>query len=91
MACKDCPFKIENTLKYKVNIYDDVKEKNRGKAHYCHTNKKYATICSGFLQEAFDRDDRSILIDAYERADYVESIKIKEMIKELDIKHYRDF
>lgn len=48
MACNDCPFRVENTLKFKVNIYDDVKEKNRGTAHYCHTFTRNKTLCIGF-------------------------------------------
>lgn len=43
-----------------------------------------------FLKEAFDRDDRKMLVVAFERSDYAEGNVIKKMIKELDIKHGRD-
>lgn len=81
--CKDCPFKTENILKFKSSIYEDIKEKNRGAIHTCH---KRGGVCEGFLQEAYERSDRDVLRDAFERSDFIEGSRIKKMIKEVDIK-----
>lgn len=54
--CKDCPFHINNILKYKDDIYNDIKEKNRGKLHKCH---KIGDLCVGFIERAEELNELS--------------------------------
>jgi hypothetical protein len=51
--CDKCPFQPNRILDFSSDIYEKIKEKNRGKLHRCHTGKN--NICLGFLKEATER------------------------------------
>lgn len=46
--CNECPFRLENVFKFKADIFDEIKETNRGRDHRCHI---HGDLCIGFLEE----------------------------------------